>query len=85
MIEVLCFLVTLYTIAIVVRMILSWFPASDGVMGQLSAFTYRLTEPVLGPARRMIPPIGAIDLSPLVVLLLLQIVVRGLILRCPVG
>jgi YggT family protein len=85
MTEVLCFVVTLYTIVIVVRMILSWFPASDGVMAQLSAVTHRLTEPVLGPARRVIPPIGAIDLSPLVVLLLLQIVVRGLILRCPVG
>lgn len=85
MTEVLCFLVMLYTIVIVVRMILSWFPASDGLMAQLSAVTYRLTEPVLGPARRVIPPIGAVDLSPLVVLLLLQIVVRGVILRCPVG
>lgn len=85
MLELLCFLVTLYTIAIVVRIILSWFPTSDGVMGQLSAVTYRLTEPVLGPARRVIPPLGAIDLSPLVVLLVLQIVVRGLVLRCPIG
>ncbi len=85
MTEVLCVAVMLYTIAIVVRMILSWFPTSDGVVGQLSSITYRLTEPVLGPARRFIPPLGAIDLSPLVVLLVLQVVVRGLILRCPVG
>ncbi|MFZ1491464.1 MAG: YggT family protein [Ilumatobacteraceae bacterium] len=85
MIEVLCFAVLLYTIAIVVRMVLSWFPPSDGVVEQVGLLLRRITEPVLAPARRLIPPLGAIDISPLVVLLVLQVVVRGLILGCGSG
>jgi YggT family protein len=42
----------------------------------------KITEPVLGPVRRVLPPLGGLDLSPIVVLLFLQIVVQGLILGC---
>jgi len=41
-----------------------------------------VTEPLLAPLRRIIPPIGGLDLSPLVLLLGLQIVVSGIILQC---
>jgi YggT family protein len=42
----------------------------------------KITEPVLGPIRRVLPSTGFLDLSPLVVLLTLDIVVRRLILGC---
>jgi YggT family protein len=40
----------------------------------LAPFFDALSRPLLLPARRLLPPIGGIDLSPLVVLLLLQVV-----------
>lgn len=53
----------------------------------LSDFFYRVTEPVLRPARNRLPNLGGIDISPLVVLLLIQAAmllvaaIRGYMLR----
>lgn len=80
--QILCQLVSLYQVAIVVRIILSWFPTSQGPMASIQYWLMRITEPVLGPVRRALPPLGGLDLSPLVVLLFLGIVVNGLILGC---
>jgi YggT family protein len=83
MLELLCWLVLLYQLSILGRIILSWFPMSSGGVGrQLSDLLVKITEPVLGPIRRVLPSTGFLDLSPLVVLLTLDIVVRRLILGC---
>lgn len=83
---ILCTLVNVYIFVIFGRIILSWFPRSSGILGTVGDIFYGLTEPVLGPVRRMMPMIAmggmGLDLSPIIVLLLLQIVVKGLILRC---
>ncbi|MDQ4070940.1 MAG: YggT family protein [Actinomycetota bacterium] len=68
----LCRLLQLYLIVMFARIILSWFPLQAGsMMASVYGFLYAVTEPVLGPIRRVIPPIGAggmgLDLSPLVV------------------
>jgi YggT family protein len=81
-VEILCLAVWGYVIAIILRMVLSWFPPSDGIVGDAHRVLWRITEPVLGPVRRVLPPLGGLDLSPLVVILVLQIVVLDLILRC---
>jgi YggT family protein len=81
-VEIICLAVWAYVIAIVLRMVLSWFPPSDGIVGDANRFLWRITEPVLGPVRRALPPLGGLDLSPLIVILVLQIVVLDLILRC---
>jgi len=74
-------LVQLYIIAIIGRIVLSYFPLQPGgVMAQVFSALYTVTEPVLGPARRIIPPLGMFDLSPIVVIFALQIlsgVIRG--------
>jgi YggT family protein len=74
-------LVQLYIIAIIARIILSYFPLQPGgVMAQVFSALYNITEPVLGPARRIIPPLGMFDFSPIVVIFALQIlsgVIRG--------
>jgi len=47
-------------------------------------FLIDVTEPLLGPLRRMIPPLGWLDISPIVaffILLLLQAAVAGTLLR----
>jgi len=83
MTALLCRVVEIFTYMIIVRVVLSWFPAtSGGVVAQVSYFVGRFTEPVLDAVRRILPRTGALDLSPLVVLLFLQIVVQRMILRC---
>lgn len=62
--------IQLYTLAILVMVIASWISPH-----QYNAFVsvlYKLTDPLMRRARRWIPPIGVIDISPLVVLLALQ-------------
>jgi YggT family protein len=73
----LCLLLRLYIYALFARIILSWFPISSG-SGLASVFSvlYAITEPVLGPVRRLLPPVGmggmGIDLSPIIVTLVFQ-------------
>jgi YggT family protein len=85
-VTILCTLINVYIFIIFGRIILSWFPRSSGVLGTIGDVFFGLTEPVLGPVRRMIPTIAmggmGLDLSPIIVLLGLQIVVKGLILHC---
>jgi YggT family protein len=62
------------------RALLSWFPASPGsTLASVNAVLYRLTEPVLGPVRRLLPPVRAggmgIDLSFIIVFIGIQLVV----------
>ena len=77
---ILCTLAQLYMLALFLRIVLSWFPISPGgAMAGIFSFLYTITEPVLGPVRRMLPPVGmggmGLDLSPIIVLLVLQLVV----------
>jgi YggT family protein len=85
-VNILCTLVNVYIFIIFGRIILSWFPRSTGVLGTIGDVFYGLTEPVLGPVRRLMPMIAVggmgLDLSPIIVLLVLQIVVKGLLLGC---
>ncbi len=68
----LCRLLDAYLIVMFARIILSWFPIEPGSgLASVYGFLYSITEPVLGPIRRVIPPMGmggmGLDLSPLVV------------------
>lgn len=69
---IICRLLDAYLIVMFARIILSWFPVEPGSgLASVYGFLYTITEPVLGPIRRVIPPLGAggmgIDLSPIVV------------------
>jgi YggT family protein len=72
-----------YVVVIFARVILGWFPAHPaGALGRLEAVLVALTEPVLAPIRRVLPPIGVggvgLDLSPVIVLVVLQILAARL-------
>ena len=83
--QLLCTLLNLYFAALFARIILSWFPISpDSAMAGVFSFLYSITEPLLGPVRRMIPPLGMFDLSPLIVIFGVQIL-GSAILGCRVG
>jgi YggT family protein len=64
-----------YSLMIVARIILGW-GMSHG--NRLMRFLVRLTEPVLGPFRRIIPPLGMFDISSIIVLLILQLFQRAI-------
>jgi len=68
----------LMSLAIVARILMSWFRA--GRSGPIAQFLYDVTEPILGPARRVVPRIGMLDFSPIVVLIALDIV-QGLLIN----
>jgi len=69
-IQILC---EVLTIAIILRAILSWF--SPRPTSRLAIILYRLTEPMLSPLRRIIPRAGMVDFTPLVAIILLQLIV----------
>ena len=75
---IVCTLLTLYVLVILVRIVMSWFPIDpDGLAATIHGFFHLLTEPVLGPLRRALPPVRlggvALDLSPIIVLVGIQI------------
>ncbi|MEO6988952.1 MAG: YggT family protein [Aquihabitans sp.] len=70
---IISYLLLVYIIAIVMVIVFSWFPmAQDGPGHQIFVLLRRMTDPVLEPVRRIIPPIGgALDVSPMIVLFVL--------------
>ena len=80
--DVLLLILQLYTYVIIAAVIASWLvgfgiinsynPLARGVLRAL----HGLTEPVLGPIRRMMPALGGLDLSPLVALILIYFLQR---------
>ncbi|HEX3393517.1 MAG TPA: YggT family protein [Acidimicrobiales bacterium] len=80
---IVCRLLDAYLILLFGRIILSWFPIDSGsVVASVFGFLYAVTEPVLGPIRRVIPPMGmggmGFDFSPLIVILVVSLL-RGVI------
>ena len=64
--------VQLYTFVLLARILITWIPNLDPSNPAVQLL-FRVTDPVLEPARRLIPPIGMVDISPIVVFFGLQI------------
>ena len=74
------YLVTVYTVIIFVRILLSWATMVWTPPHSLTPAVrvlYDLTEPVLSLFRRYIPPIGMLDISAIVVLIILRVLQRA--------
>ena len=69
------------TIAIFVRVILSWVPMR--LPFGLGEFVFSITEPILSPIRRALPFMGGIDFSPLIALFAIQAVASVLLRILP--
>ncbi len=69
------------TIVIFGRVLLSWIPTR--LPWGLNDFIFSVSEPILAPIRRVLPMAGGMDLSPLVALVLLQLVERLLLRLLP--
>lgn len=62
-------LLTVYSLLIFIRIIMSWGRASS--VNRLMRFLVRATDPLLMPLRQMIPPIGMFDISPIVAFIII--------------
>ncbi|HEY66877.1 MAG: YggT family protein [Chloroflexi bacterium] len=62
---------TLYSFAIIARALLSWVRIS--YYHPVARFLIRITEPILAPLRRYIPPVAGVDFTPMVALVILWI------------
>jgi len=69
--ETLELVIWIFIIAIFIQVILSW--VNPGAYNPATVLIHCLTEPLLAPARRWIPPVGGLDLSPIAVLIFLQL------------
>ena len=69
--ELLGLVINVFIGAILIQVILSW--VAPGSYNPLIGLVHRIAEPLLAPARRIIPPFSGIDLSPLVALVVLQL------------
>ena len=70
--DFICVVLQLYSFVILARIIMSWVRVTPGTpLASVYSVIFNLTEPVLGPLRRMIPPVrmgmAAIDVSPIIV------------------
>jgi YggT family protein len=79
--EIICVALQLYVIVLLGRVIFSWFPVTPGSALEGVYDVLRLvTEPILGPLRRALPPVRlggmGLDLSPLIALFGIQILQR---------
>jgi len=72
-------ILTIYVWIIIIRSVLSWIKIPG--LYQVAVIIYYLTEPVLRPFRRFIPPykLGGIDITPIIVILLILFVDRFLV------
>jgi YggT family protein len=64
-------LVELYSFVILARVLMSWVNVDP--YSPLARVIYDLTEPVLAPVRNLLPPAAGLDFSPIIVLVVLQI------------
>jgi YggT family protein len=75
----------IYLLILVVRAVLSWFPVQPGsALGTINHWLYVVTEPVLRPFRKVIPPLGIFDVSYMVALLVVWVVTNYLFYRVSV-
>ncbi|WP_332690081.1 YggT family protein [Halalkalibacter lacteus] len=65
----------IYSFFIIGYILMSWFPnARESSLGQ---FVGRIVEPYLEPFRKFVPPLGMIDLSPIVAIIVLRLASTG--------
>ena len=70
-------LITLYIWVLIGQVILSWLVTfkvvntQNPIVNQIGTVLFRLTEPVLGPIRRLLPNLGGLDISPIIAVIAL--------------
>lgn len=80
--DVILLALQLYWWVIIAAAIFSWLYAfrvvnpANQVVGTIGRMLYQLTEPVLRPIRRVVPPFGGLDITPIILLLIIFLIQR---------
>ncbi len=72
--------ISVYTLILFIRIILSWvtmFWSPPPALTPIIRIIYELTEPVMAFFRRFIPPIGGLDISPIVIFIILRLIANA--------
>ena len=84
LLEVIIYLLWAYWYIVIAAVILSWLivfnvvNTRNHIVAMISDFLYRITEPVFRPIRQLMPNLGGIDFSPLVVMLIIYVITRSI-------
>ena len=82
LLDVLLFALELYSWAIIISAVVSWLVAfnvvnmRNEVVRSIAMGLYQITEPALRPIRRILPNLGTMDISPIILLLLIMLIER---------
>jgi len=85
LIEVILLALNLYIYLLIAAAVLSWLIAFNVVntrnqaVAMIGDFLFRITEPALRPIRNMLPNLGGIDISPIILILLIILIERVLV------
>ncbi len=74
-------LIQIYSLIILARVLMSWINVDPN--SQLGRVIFDLTEPVLAPVRNLMPPAAGLDFSPIIVMVLLQIIGQMIVSALP--
>jgi YggT family protein len=80
LLDVIVIVLNLYIYIVIAAAILSWLVVFNVVnprnqfVAMVGDFLYRITEPVLRPIRNMLPPMGGIDVSPIILFLIIILI-----------
>lgn len=77
LIGIISLILQVLSLLIIGRALASWFDPQ--FRSQIGQFLYNATEPIIGPIRQVIPSLGVIDISPIIALLLIQLLHQVLI------
>jgi uncharacterized protein YggT (Ycf19 family) len=72
-------LIDFYELLIIAYVLMSWFRPGSGLFGDIYRALGTIVEPWLGIFRRVIPPLGMIDISPIVAIIALQLISQLLV------
>jgi YggT family protein len=79
--------IDIYVVFLIAAVILSWLYAfnvintSNQFLYMVADFLRRVTEPALAPIRRFLPDLGGVDISPIILILVLEYLVKGLLIN----
>ena len=82
LIEVIQIVLELYVYLLIASAILSWLIAFNVVntrnqfVAAVAEFLYRITEPLLAPIRSVMPNLGGLDISPIILILIIMLIQR---------
>jgi YggT family protein len=80
--DIIDIVLNLYVWLLIASAILSWLIAFNVVntrnqfVSSVAEFLYRITEPVLRPIRNILPDLGGLDISPIILILLIMLIQR---------